>query len=85
MKSMRPPSAAIFFMTYFHRAKGEGAWPSRPPPDPLLLISDTKSNSSYGSENYASHENIDTEETYVIWTEAQDTSNVESVILYFLS
>ena len=22
MKSMRPPSAAIFFMTYFHRARG---------------------------------------------------------------
>ena len=30
MKSMWPPSAAIFFMIYFHRA--EGAWPPRPPP-----------------------------------------------------
>ena len=34
MKSMRPPSAAIFFMTYFHRAGGP--WPPRPPLDPLL-------------------------------------------------
>ena len=31
MKSMRPPSAAIFLMTYFHRARG-GPWPPRPPP-----------------------------------------------------
>ena len=31
MKSMRLPSAAIFFMTYFHRARG-GPWPPRPPP-----------------------------------------------------
>ena len=30
MKSMRPPLAAIFFMTYFHRAGGP--WPPRPPP-----------------------------------------------------
>ena len=29
MKSMWPPSAAIFFMTYFHRARGEGPWPLR--------------------------------------------------------
>ena len=29
MKSMRPPSAAIFFITHFHRA-GE-TWPPRPP------------------------------------------------------
>ena len=36
MKSMRPPSAAIFFMTYFYRAGGP--WPPRPPPDPLLSI-----------------------------------------------
>ena len=35
MKSMRPPSVAIFFMTYFHRAWG-GHGPSAPPPDPLL-------------------------------------------------
>ena len=35
MKSMRLPSAAIFFMTYFHRARA-GPWPRRPPPDPLL-------------------------------------------------
>ena len=35
MKSMRPPSAAIFFMTYFYRAGG-GMAPSAPPPDPLL-------------------------------------------------
>ena len=28
MKSMRPPLAAIFFMTYFHRAgEGEGHGP----------------------------------------------------------
>ena len=31
MKSMWPPSAAISFMTYFHRAGGGGAWPPRPP------------------------------------------------------
>ena len=31
MKSMRPPSAAIFFMTYFYRARG-GPWPPWPPP-----------------------------------------------------
>ena len=30
MKSMRPPSVAIFFMTYFHRAGGAMA-PSAPP------------------------------------------------------
>ena len=37
MKSMRPPSAAIFCMTYFHRA-GEGAMePSAPLLDPLLI------------------------------------------------
>ena len=35
MKSMRLPLAAIFFMTYFHRAGG-GLWPPRPPLDPLL-------------------------------------------------
>ena len=35
MKSMRPPSAAIFFMTYFHRAGG-GHGPLGPPLDPLL-------------------------------------------------
>ena len=35
MKSMRPPLAAIFFMTYFHRARG-GPWPPWPPLDPLL-------------------------------------------------
>ena len=34
MKSMQLPSTAIFFMTYFHRARGAMA-PS-PPPDPLL-------------------------------------------------
>ena len=38
MKSMRPPLAAIFFMTYFYRARG-GPWPPRPPLDPLLKIS----------------------------------------------
>ena len=37
MKSMQPPSAAIFFMTYFHRARGAMA-PLAPPPDPLLRI-----------------------------------------------
>ena len=31
MKSMREPLAAIFSMTYFYRAGGEGAWPPRPP------------------------------------------------------
>ena len=31
MKSMRPPSAAIFFMTYFHRARGRGHGPLGPP------------------------------------------------------
>ena len=31
MKSMQLPSAAIFFMTYFHRARGTMA-PSPPPP-----------------------------------------------------
>ena len=31
MKSMRSPSAAIFFMTYFHRARG-GHGPLGPPP-----------------------------------------------------
>ena len=36
MKSMRPPSAAIFFMTYFHRARG-GHGPLGPPLDPLLI------------------------------------------------
>ena len=35
MKSMRPPLAAIFFMTYFHRAGG-GHGPLAPPLDPLL-------------------------------------------------
>ena len=35
MKSMRPPLAAIFFMTYFHRAGGAMA-PSAPL-DPLLI------------------------------------------------
>ena len=37
MKSMRPPSAAIFFMTYFYRARG-GHGPLGPPLDPLLVI-----------------------------------------------
>ena len=37
MKSMWPPLAAIFFMTYFYRAWGEGGMaPSAPPLDPLL-------------------------------------------------
>ena len=31
MKSMRLPVVAIFFMTNFYRAGGEGAWPPRPP------------------------------------------------------
>ena len=30
MKSMRPPLAAIFFMTYFHRAGGGGHGPLGP-------------------------------------------------------
>ena len=30
-KSMWPPLAPIFFMTYFHRAGGGGAWSPRPP------------------------------------------------------
>ena len=37
MKSMRPPSVAIFFMTYFHRARG-GHGPLSPPLDPLLVV-----------------------------------------------
>ena len=31
MKSMRPPSVTIFFMTYFHRAGGGAMAPSAPP------------------------------------------------------
>ena len=37
MKSMRPPSAAIFFMTYFYRAGGGAMAPLAPPLDPLLM------------------------------------------------
>ena len=37
IKSMRPNSAAILFVTYFYRA-GEGAWPPHPPPPPDLLL-----------------------------------------------
>ena len=37
MKSMQAPLAAIFFMTYFHRARGSMA-PSAPL-DPLLVNS----------------------------------------------
>ena len=37
MKSMRLPSAAIFFMTYFHRAGG-GHGPSAPPPGSATVI-----------------------------------------------
>ena len=34
---MRPSLVAVFFMTYFYRARG--AWPPwSPPPDPLLLL-----------------------------------------------
>ena len=36
MKSIRPHSAAIFFMTYFHRAGLGGGMPPSTPPDPLL-------------------------------------------------
>ena len=32
MKSMWPSLVAIFFMTYFYRALGRGAWSLRPPP-----------------------------------------------------
>ena len=32
MKSMWPPSAMIFFMTYFYRARGAMATPNPPPP-----------------------------------------------------
>ena len=32
MKSMRPPLVAIFFMTYFYRAK-ESPWPRWPTPE----------------------------------------------------
>ena len=38
MKSMWPPLAAIFFMTYLYRAGGGGMAPSVPPLDPLLLL-----------------------------------------------
>ena len=37
MKSMRPPLAVIFFMTYFHRPGGGGIAPR--PLDPLLVFS----------------------------------------------
>ena len=37
MKSMRPLLVAIFFMTYFHRARG-GHGPLSPPLDPLLCV-----------------------------------------------
>ena len=37
MKSMRPNSAAIFFMTYFYRAGG-GHGPIGPPLDTLLEL-----------------------------------------------
>ena len=47
------------------------------------LISDTKAKSSRGSENYPRHEKIDTEETYDIWNEPLDMSDMESVIWYF--
>ena len=50
MKSMQPPLAAIFFMTYFHRVRG-GMAPSAPL-DLLLLISEnsvtTRMHSSTG-------------------------------------
>ena len=36
MKSMWQSLVAIFFMAYFYRATGEGAWPPCPL-DPLLL------------------------------------------------
>ena len=39
MKSMRPPSAAIFFMTYFYRAGGGGPWPPWPPPGSATVSS----------------------------------------------
>ena len=39
MKSMWPPLAAIFFMTYLYRAGGGGPWPPRHPLDPLLEFS----------------------------------------------
>ena len=42
MKSMRPPSAAIFFVTYFHRAR-VGPWPPRPPPG-SATVADVYSN-----------------------------------------
>ena len=38
MKSMRPPSVAIFFMTYFHRARGGAMAPSAPPGSATAMI-----------------------------------------------
>ena len=37
VKFMRPPSVAIFFITYFYRAGGGGHDPLGPPLDPLLV------------------------------------------------
>ena len=39
MKSMRPPLVAIFFMTYFHRARG-GHGPLGPPPRIRYWVTD---------------------------------------------
>ena len=65
MKSMWPPLAAIFFMTYFYRAGGP--WPPRPPLDPLLILfvlftktRETGSYLSFVSEFRKCHDWLDT-------------------------
>ena len=48
MKSIFPPLAAIFLMTYFYRTGGGGAWPPRPPwiryYPPLTRMTDVSKN-----------------------------------------
>ena len=56
MKSMRPPLAAIFFMTYFHRARGAMV-PSGPPLDPLLCNDDDTLTDVYVARYY-SHQSM---------------------------
>ena len=51
MKSMGPPLAAIFFMTYFYRAGG--AWPPRHPLDPLLNEHNQVSPKLHNVDSYA--------------------------------
>ena len=49
MKSMQPPSAAIFFMTFFYKAGGSPGPVG--PPDPLLKeISNNKKTLIFGAD-----------------------------------